>query len=200
MLVSSWLGYAENVLANSSQKLLSVHEILEGMTQTMTQPNLLFSEGAVAYATLAAALFSEIQNPESKFLRSGNKFTLRLPTDLPSRTVLSDRSLCTRRHRHASSRLEDATSLPRSTEPLLPVKLSTTTKPTSRHRVSSIFSDASLTEHQSKRVYRMERMTESSKESATSPVQLRSKQVRFDLTKNEVFLLPSDLVPFPPAL
>lgn len=187
MLVSSWLGCAESVLANSAQKHLSVHEILDGMLQSDILSSL---NSAAAYSTLAAALFSEIQKPGSKFERSGNKFTLKAedsPIQFQQNTT--DKELCTRRRRRTSTR----SSTSSIEAPATMVKLSTTTNPPGRMRSSSSFQDHIINENYQRRVARSEKIKAPSR-SALSVTQCSfevsappKKQVGFALDRNEVY-------------
>ncbi|KAJ9085037.1 hypothetical protein DSO57_1017883 [Entomophthora muscae] len=186
MLVSSWLGCAESVLANSAQKQLSVHEILDGIGQSE-----LLLQDTASYATLAAALFSEIQRPGSKFARNGNKFTLRpcsAQADAPAfPEALSDRALCSRRRRRTSTQSSVVEA------PTAMVKLSTTTNPSSRIRSCTSLSllsyqDSLAAENNQRRIARAEKLYNSEPKSALSKSKpAATKKVRFCLDRNEVF-------------
>ncbi|KAI0243827.1 hypothetical protein L0F63_007182, partial [Massospora cicadina] len=159
----SWLGCAEAVLTNSAHKPLSVHEILAAITQS----ELLLKDTA-AYTHLAAALFSEIQRPNSRFARNGNKFTLRHNSNHPPSDPLSDRTLCSRRRRTAP-------------QPNNLVKLSTATNPTGRAR-SSLTPPAPdyLTLTSTKRHTRPTNLS-------APPKPSNPKRVQFALDRNETF-------------
>lgn len=190
MMASNWIGCAENVLANSNQKQLSVSEIMEAIALSDT-----FLSDPTAYTSLAAALFSEIQKPGSKFLRSGNKFTLKgLDQTLSDRSDIlsSDRGLCNRRRRRTSSR-SDAVELPP------PVKLTTTTSPPNRLRSSSV-SDGLILDTYHHQVARRSHLTKINQfHSVPDTASTCGKQVRFALDRTEVIYFndSDDLLAFP---
>ncbi|KAI9297139.1 hypothetical protein K502DRAFT_323411 [Neoconidiobolus thromboides FSU 785] len=175
----SLLGCAETVLANSTQKHLSVHEILDGIMQSdfdnLTSNN--------AYTTLASALFTEIQKPGSKFERSGNKFTLRKDQSTPMNQT-PDITLCNRRRRRTTSSSNGSFSSPKLiSESNGLVKLSTSTNPPNRVRANLNYS----------------------KVAAHNEPIVRSnvkgkKKVSFALERNEIILVEryvSEVLPFP---